>query len=291
MILQLVRSFVRCALAFLLFLIFAAQSASIARASIIVNLLVDPATTAGAGSNSNLSGPGTWQFYAVDDNSSNFGISSFNVNLKVASGVMTATNRSPLSSYDSDGSGNPILAGFADFHQALGNNTASVQLTGSQPLQPSANSSGDVGFDYFPISGFGQTASSFATKYPNTILGPTIGSSWGTYSSPSVAPFSGATGNRNWVFLGEGTYTASAPSFLSGTVTLYTNFSTSFQSAGPFNMIAIPEPATAALAMLTFAVFVRRRRRARAIYAHTARRRCDQFARLQKSKVAKLSRC
>src|SRR4029079_18027570 len=143
-------------------------------------LIVDPTTTAGPNSSSNRSGVGTWQVFALDDSSGNSGISSYDVSLTVSAGTMTPNHRSPSTSYDADGGGTPAQSGFTFLRQTLGNNTPTVQLTGAQNTPPSADSSANVGVDYYPISGFGQTASSFAAKYSNTILGPTTGAAWGT---------------------------------------------------------------------------------------------------------------
>src|SRR5258708_1282629 len=65
------------------FILAAVFSGSAAQAAVFVSLLLDPATTAGVGSSSNRSGSGAWQVYAVDDSPGNFGISSFDVKLKV----------------------------------------------------------------------------------------------------------------------------------------------------------------------------------------------------------------
>jgi hypothetical protein len=214
--------------------------------SIIVGLVIDPAVTAGPNSSSTRSGPGTWHLYAVDTSSTDFGISTINVTISSSSN-MAANNRAPETNYDSDGLGDPVESGFALLHQTLGNNTPIVQFTGAQPPPPSSNSSANVGVDYFPIGGFGQTASSFAAKYPNTILGPTIGSAWGSYSS---VPFATVNGH-NWLFLGEGTYVGTIPKITSANFTVYSNFSTSFSSIPAATVILTPEPATVLLLAVT----------------------------------------
>lgn len=212
-------------------------------AAVIVGLVIDPATTAGSGSSSTRSGPGTWQVYAVDTGANSLGISSFDIRLKVATGTMAINNRLPQTNYDSDGVGTPVQAGFNTVRQTLGNNTASVEFTGAQGPPPSANSSANVGIDFFPVGGFGQTASGFAAKYPNAILGPTTGSSWGNY-----APVSHISG-RNWMLVGEGTYTdsTSKPVITFVGATVYFNFSTNFNSIPPVGgTVVLPEPSSIA---------------------------------------------
>jgi len=227
--------------------------ASGAHASAILGLFIDPATTAGANSNSTRSGAGTWHLYAVD-NDANSGISSFDATLTTVGGTFTnSSNRSPATNYD-DGSGNAIPTGFNLLRQTLGNNTATLELTGAQPTPPSADSSANKGVDYFPIDGFGQTASGFATKYSNAILGPTTGLNWGAYTDEALTrtPAVNAAGTNKWVFLGEGTYTGTLQAPV-GSVTVYNNFQNTFASLPPTGgttgilVPAVPEPATLAL--------------------------------------------
>jgi len=227
--------------------------ASGANAATILGLVVDPATTAGANSNSTRSGAGTWHLYAVD-NDTNFGISSFDATLTTVGGTFTnSSNRSPATNYD-DGNGNAIPTGFNLLRQTLGNGTASVELTGAQPTPPSADSSANKGVDYFPIDGLGQTASGFAAKYPNTILGPTTGLAWGGYTDEGLTRTAAvnAAGTNKWVFLGEGTYTGTLQAPV-GSVTVYNNFQTNFASTPPpggasgLLIPAVPEPATLSL--------------------------------------------
>src|SRR4051794_28216842 len=192
--------------------ILACPSATTSDAAVIFGLMIDPSTTAGAASNSNRSGLGTWQRYAVDNTSGNSGISSFDVTLSNPGGTIAASNRAPQTSYDADGGGTAASSGFTFLRQTLNNNNAIIELTGAQNTPPNANSSANVGVDYFPISGFGQTASSFSAVYPNAILGPTTGAQWGNYLDPYLDPnehvfdidtgqYLGNLAGHHWVFL------------------------------------------------------------------------------------------
>src|SRR3954453_9167328 len=76
-------------------LLFATITGTVAHASVLTALVIDPPTTAGAGSNSTRSGAGTWHLFAVDNTNDNFGISSFDVTVQSLGGAMTASNRAP----------------------------------------------------------------------------------------------------------------------------------------------------------------------------------------------------
>jgi hypothetical protein len=242
--------------------------ASTANAAVIIGMVVDPTTTAGANSNSTRLGPGTWHIFGLDTTAGSSGISSFDVTL-TSTGNMAANNRAPATNYDSDDQGTAVPAGFNLLRQLLGNNSPVVNMTGALPVPPSADSSANVGVDYFPISGYGQTASSFATKYAKTVLGPTTGAAWGTYNdldlTGPIATALNPTGQK-WVLLGEGTYTGAIPTGV-GVTTIYTNFQNSFQSQPPaggtsFVNLSIPEPASIALfglALVGGLGFLRRR--------------------------------
>jgi hypothetical protein len=173
-------------------------------------LVVDPATTAGAGVassdgfsvNSNRSGPGTWHLYAVDDLADSYGIRSFNVKLNPGEGgtIPIVTNRSPLTSWDDDptfGSGTgPFCTGFNDIRT-----NANTSISGAQGVLNNA-----------PIGGFGISASNFQQSTPGQSFSGTTNGQWGTYADAFTSGYLGNTGEmRNALFLGEGTYTGAAP--------------------------------------------------------------------------------
>lgn len=216
----------------------AAVMASSANAGVILGLLTDPATTAGGGALSTRSGAGSWHLYALDDSNTDFGISSYNITM---SGTTAINHRSPTTTV-ANTDGDPFPTGFNLFRTATNVNP----IQASQPL-PTGNA--------FLVSGFGQTASSFAAKATAvdagaTVVGPTTSPSWGVYTPPQAAP----VGGKNWVFLAEGLYNPSAgkPSVSSSSVA--TIFSTAqFASAAAqvtvvsLDSPVIPEPATLSL--------------------------------------------
>jgi len=226
---------------------------SSANASVIVGMLLDPASTAGAGSASTRSGANTYHIYALDTNTDDFGISSYNVGVL---NVTSTSHRSPFGSYENS-QGNPADAGFPTTRQTT------PTLAAGPPLPPNPIGS-SVGTDFFPITGFGQNASSFALKYPAGIFsqGAGSGSAWGTYNAANIARLDAAIAPQNaagakWVFLAEGQYAAGAAPGLGAAVitTVYGDQSSQFLSKTPTGgsvgvvvpAAAVPEPATLSL--------------------------------------------
>ena len=165
-------------------------SAPSTQAGVIVSLLQNPTTTAGGGATSTRSGNGTWQLYAIDDSNSDFGISSYNITL---SGATAINHRAPVTTIN-DQNGDPQTAGFNLLRTG----------TNANPIQASQNLPGQTPF---LITGFGQTASNFATETAaidpaSAVVGPTTSGSWGNYNSPLLSG-SAINGNK-WVFLAEG---------------------------------------------------------------------------------------
>lgn len=176
-----------------------------------VFLVVDPATTAGAGvasSNdfsvtSTRSGVGTWHLYAVDDLPDSFGIRSFNIKLNPGQEgtIPIMCNRSPNTRWDDDptfGSGSgTVAAGFSDIRS--GRNV--TWISGGQGVVNNTN-----------IGGLGISAGNFQLQTPGQSFSTTTSGQWGTYADPFTSGELGNTGRmRNALFLGEGTYTGGAP--------------------------------------------------------------------------------
>ena len=184
-------------------------SAPSTQAGVIVSLLQNPTTTAGGGATSTRSGNGTWQLYAIDDSNSDFGISSYNITL---AGATAINHRAPVTTIN-DQNGDPQTAGFNLLRTG----------TNANPIQASQNLPGQTPF---LITGFGQTASNFATKAQaidpaSAVVGPTTSGSWGNYNSPLLSA-SSINGNK-WVFLAEGL--GSSVRVSSATFTVFSNAS------------------------------------------------------------------
>jgi hypothetical protein len=173
-------------------------------------LVVDPATTAGAGIpgssgfsvTSNQSGAGTWHLYAADALSDSYGIRSFNIKLNPGDGgtIPIVTSRSPLTNWDDNptfGSGSgPFCTGFDDIRR--GANATSI--------------SGGQGVVNSPIGGFGISAGNFQSATSGQSFSRTTSGQWGNYADPFTSGYLGNSGEfRNALFLAEGTYTGSAP--------------------------------------------------------------------------------
>ena len=93
--------------------------------SMYVMLVVNPATTAGAGVpgaggfsvTSSKSGPGTFQLYAVDDIDNSFGIKSYQI--KLTGTIQTFLNRSPLGQWNDTDAAGPYAEGMNDVRTAV----------------------------------------------------------------------------------------------------------------------------------------------------------------------------
>ena len=228
-----IRTFRRSTLSLAGLLLATVLGASSAEATVIFGLLSNPTSTAGGGATSTRSGNGSWQLYALNDDDSSFGISSYNVTVLGASAI---NHRSPVTTIN-DINGDPQTAGFNLLRTA----------TNINPIQASQNLPGQTPF---LITGFGQTASSFATKAaaiePSAaVVGPTKSEAWGNYNSPFLTPLQNQTGN-NWVFLAEGLATSGFVSISSAVATVYSSQSgtsvaapTQFQSLGGFPPVEI----------------------------------------------------
>jgi hypothetical protein len=238
--------------------------ASSANAGVIVGLLLNPASTAGGGATSTRLGNGSWQLYALDDSSTDFGISSYNIAM---SGTTALNHRSPVSTID-DVNGDPQSAGF------------NLLRTGTN-VNPIQGSQGLPGTTPFLITGFGQTASDFITKStaidPSAVtVGPTTSGVWGNYNSPVLSSPTLLTGQgfpaaaalvaagKKWVFIAEGLGPVNVTDVASAVITVYST--SGGQSAAAttsiIHLVDSPEPGTLTLVGLAVAGgigFIRRR--------------------------------
>jgi hypothetical protein len=187
-----------------------------ANAAVILKLVFDPATTAGAGVplvnnlgvTSTQSGAGRYHLYALDNNAGSFGISSYNV---FVAGATSALHRSPTTSWNDIDEGGPYKAGFdllrsANNFPPIGTFQASQPLPGTVPVL---------------IAGYGQQASNFVSKLApanldSSSLALTTSGQWGNYAT--ISPHNG----KHWVFIGEGAYpTGQRPTVSGAVLTIY----------------------------------------------------------------------
>jgi hypothetical protein len=249
---------------------------SAARGQVYLFLVVDPATTAGAGVppaggftvTSTKSGPGSFHLFAVDDVDGSYGLSVFRIQLNGTFTATTLLNRSSWTNWDDVDNNGPYPEGFSDIRSGSpANPLTAVQGLSNSPF----------------ITGFGQSASNFAAKTTGAAsYFSTVSGQWGNYADPYTSGTVLATGHsRNAFFLAEGTYTGSPPTIdltsdpnIDGTVVRYwiqnpnssptgiypPSASANLVNANPF---LVPEPTTLLLlGVACFAgLFVTRRQR------------------------------
>jgi len=241
-----------------------AMSATANAGTLYAYLVIDPATTAGAGVgpiagggtnmvvSSARSGAGSWHLYAVDDTDLSNGIRSFQVKLNGT--LSSILNRAPTGAWDTE----PTFGDGTQSNVGLDLNRA------TSPLLTGAQTPGNV----VQVPGFGITASNFQTQtnagsYNGT---PTSGQ-WGNYADAGTSGNVAATGHaRKALLLAEGLYTGAAPTVDISTSpanngSIFTSwFAAGFPTAGSFSTASdtvlnnlsntnpfIPEPATLTL--------------------------------------------
>jgi hypothetical protein len=191
-----------------LFLAFSFTAITAHAGAVYTFLVIDPATTAGAGVDtssgfsvtSTRSGAGTWHLYAVDDLDSSFGIRSFNVKLSPGEGgsITTVCNRTPNTSYATG----PVLGPDAGIASSGFNDIRGVYGT--------AISGGQGPLNTAQVGGLGVTAGNFGAQTPGQSFSTTSGQ-WGVYADPYTSGQLSTGDTRSAVFLGEGSYTGAPP--------------------------------------------------------------------------------
>jgi hypothetical protein len=190
-----------------------------------------------------LTGPGTWDLYALSSFGDNFGIASYQSTLENTTSIIHRSPRTNLVPDPNPDELDPVGVGFQQLRSADGANPIHA---GQDIFIP----------DYF-IRGFGQTASNFAAEFPGTVQsGP---------SNQNAAAGWGAA-----LLIAEGTYGGTLPSFgdvntvvvfdhAAGPNLSFANVDTLVLTGGGTN----PEPSSAlcaAIATVTMACASRRRR-------------------------------
>jgi len=198
--------------AFVIAFLGVAMVAASANAAAILQLVLDPATTAGNGIpavngfsvTSTQSGAGRYHLYLLDNTTDSFGVSSYNITV---SGATTGLHRSPTTSWNDADEGGPYNAGFSLLRSA--NNFAPLAtFQASQPLPGTVPAL---------ITGMGREASDFQTKIPQAVpssFALTTSGQWGNYAT--IAP----QGGKNWLFIGEGQYTGT-PTISNAVITYF----------------------------------------------------------------------
>jgi hypothetical protein len=187
--------------------------ASSANATIILHLVVDPATDADNGIaptvpgnhvvTSTQTGAGRYHLYAMDNTAGSLGISSYNITVNNSA---TNLHRSSVTTWNDADENGPFAAGF-NLLRSPNNNGGIFQA--SQPLP---------GTVPVLIAGYGREASNFSAKIPqSTSFAVETSGQWGNYATdPAVG--------GPWFLIGEGTYTAGqVPSIGSAAVITYFN--------------------------------------------------------------------
>ncbi len=242
------RAAVACVSCTLLLTLFAAQASFAGVISLF--LVVDPATTAGAGVpaaggfsvTSNRSGPGTWHLFAVDEADGSFGIAQ--IQAKLTGTVPVISNRITQTMYDTADDGG-FKAGLTLLRSASNINPifASAELPGTQP---------------FTQGGLGITAGNYSTIPGATSFSATTNGQWGNYGDGAITSFPTFHGNyRSALFVAEGTYTGAAPTvdLANSFVVYYTNaaltLSTQSNASSANPLVTpypfVPEPTTMTL--------------------------------------------
>jgi hypothetical protein len=255
-----------------------AMSATANAGTVYAWLVIDPATTAGAGIpvvaaagsnlavNSSRSGAGSWHLFAVDDADASAGIRSFSVKLNGT--ISSVLNRSPTTSWN-DADDVASNAGFSDVRTTTPTIGAGQGVT-NLPI----------------IDGYGINGSNFGTKVPAAVsFAVTTSGQWGSYAAADgiTSGIVAASGHqRSAVLLAEGLYTGAAPTVdiatligAGGTAVNFWNAtgfpnqgSSTVSAGGGTNALAntnpfVPEPATltlVGLAVVGFGGLVGRRR-------------------------------
>lgn len=176
--------------------------ASVANAGpVYLNLVLNPATTAGGGSTSTQSGANRWHLYAFDDTDGSLGIGAFGISLTNLTGIL---NRSPRTDWDTDDPDTgPFAAGF--HAQRSANDTTAPIAANANPLGGAQPLPGD---QPVIVTGFGREASTFAAELPP---GSTISAVNQTSPSWGGAYLTAPTNYNPWIFLAEGTFAAGTP--------------------------------------------------------------------------------
>lgn len=202
-----------CGIAFVLFALLAPIHAI--AGPVYLTLVFDPATTAGAGVptiarqfssgtfsvTSTQSGAGKWHLYALDDISGSLGLAGFSV--PVGGGTSGHLNRSTNGSFTNYGDADETVvesSGTAGFSDALVRSGV-----GANPANPIQGNQLIGSFQGIP--GYGITAGNL-NNTPN-LSAPSDHRTWGGVTSGQWGNYAtdpASINGKNWLFLGEGSY-------------------------------------------------------------------------------------